>query len=299
MYMSIKEIVNAAIERRKPIYELAIEQEIEVTKSTYDEVWNRMEKNLETMENAANRSIEGDGVFSPTGLTGGDAVKIKRYREAGKTLSGDLMMYGVQNAVGTNEVNAAMGVICATPTAGASGTIPGVLFTIKDSLQLSREDQIHFLFTSALFGMIVANNACIAGALGGCQAEVGSASAMAAAAAVEAAGGSPEQSAHAFSTALQNLLGLVCDPVAGLVEIPCVKRNAVGTANALVAADLALAGVNNLIDADEVVEAMYRVGRRMPRELRETGLGGVAATPTGIAIRNKIFGKNNNTVDQS
>lgn len=139
--------------------------------------------------------------------------------------------------------------------------------------------------------MVVANNACIAGAMGGCQAEVGSASAMAAAAAVEAAGGTPEQSAHAFSTALQNLLGLVCDPVAGLVEIPCVKRNAVGTANALVAADLALADVKNLIDADEVIEAMYRVGRRMPRELRETGLGGVAATPTGIAIRNKIFGK--------
>jgi L-serine dehydratase len=291
MYTSIKEIVEAANTRNKKIYELAIEQEMEVTKASYEEIWQKMEKNLETMENAVNKSIEGDGVFSPTGLTGGDAVKIKKYREAGKTLSGDLMMLGVQNAVGTNEVNAAMGVICATPTAGASGTIPGVLFAIKDTLKLTRKDQIHFLFTTALFGMVVANNACIAGAMGGCQAEVGSASAMAAAAAVEAAGGTPEQSAHAFSTALQNLLGLVCDPVAGLVEIPCVKRNAVGTANALVAADLALADVKNLIDADEVIEAMYRVGRRMPRELRETGLGGVAATPTGIAIRNKIFGK--------
>ncbi|NWN97217.1 MAG: L-serine ammonia-lyase, iron-sulfur-dependent, subunit alpha [Bacillus sp. (in: Bacteria)] len=291
MYMSIKEIVDAANERQVPIYELAIKQEMEVTRSTFDEAWKKMEKNLETMENAVKKSTEGDGVFSPTGLTGGDAVKIKKYRESGKTLSGDMMMRGVQSAIGTNEVNAAMGVICATPTAGASGTIPGVLYTIKETLQLSREDQIHFLFTSALFGMIVANNACIAGALGGCQAEVGSASAMAAAAAVEAAGGTPEQSAHAFSTALQNLLGLVCDPVAGLVEIPCVKRNAVGTANALVAADLALAGVNNLIDADEVIDAMYRVGRQMPRELRETGLGGVAETPSGIAIRNKILGK--------
>lgn len=291
MYTSIKEIVEAAKTRQKRIYELAIEQEMEMTKATYDEIWERMDKNLKTMEDAVKRSTEGDGVFSPTGLTGGDAVKIKKYRESGKTLSGDLMMLGVQNAVGTNEVNAAMGVICATPTAGASGTIPGVLFAIKDKLNLRREDQIHFLFTTALFGMVVANNACISGAMGGCQAEVGSASAMAAAAAVEAAGGTPEQSSHAFSTALQNLLGLVCDPVAGLVEIPCVKRNAVGTANALVAADLALAGVKNLIDADEVIEAMYRVGRRMPRELRETGLGGVAATPTGIAIRNKIFGK--------
>lgn len=291
MYMSIKEIVNAANERQVPIYTLAIEQEMEVMRSTFDEAWQKMEKNLETMENAVNRSIEGDGVFSLTGLTGGEAVKIKKYRESGRTLSGDIMMRGVQSAIGTNEVNAAMGVICATPTAGASGTIPGVLFTIKETLQLSREEQIHFLFTSALFGMIVANNACIAGALGGCQAEVGSASAMAAAAAVEAAGGTPEQSTHAFSTALQNLLGLVCDPVGGLVEIPCVKRNAVGTANALVAADLALAGVDNLINADEVVEAMYKVGRQMPRELRETGLGGVADTPTGIAIRNKILGK--------
>ncbi|WP_309567705.1 L-serine ammonia-lyase, iron-sulfur-dependent, subunit alpha, partial [Bacillus thuringiensis] len=167
----------------------------------------------------------------------------------------------------------------------------GVLFSIKDTLQLSHEDMIHFLFTSALFGTIVANNACISGAYGGCQAEVGSASAMAAAAAVEAAGGTPQQSSEAFSIALQNLLGLVCDPVAGLVEIPCVKRNAIGTANALAAADIALAGVNNLINADEVIEAMYRVGRQMPRELRETGLGGIAATPTGISIKNKIFGE--------
>ncbi|ASR45283.1 L-serine ammonia-lyase, iron-sulfur-dependent, subunit alpha [Paenibacillus kribbensis] len=291
MYMTIKEIVDAANKRQKPIYELAIEQEIEQTKKSYEEIRNKMEKNLATMENSINKSIEGDGVFSPTGLTGGDAVKIKKYRENGKTLSGDLMVLGVQNAIGVNEVNASLGVICATPTAGASGTIPGVLFSIKDTLQLSHEDMVHFLFTSALFGMIVANKACISGAYGGCQAEVGSASAMAAAAAVEAAGGTAQQSSEAFSTALQNLLGLVCDPVAGLVEIPCVKRNAIGTANALVAADIALAGVDNIINADEAIEAMYKVGRQMPRELRETGLGGIAATPTGITIKSKIFGE--------
>jgi L-serine dehydratase len=291
MYTSIQEIVEAANKRQMPIYALAIEQEMELTKASYEEVWSKMVKNLTTMENSVNRSIEGDGVFSPTGLTGGDAVKIKNYRAKGKTLSGNLMVYGVQSAIGVNEVNASLGAICATPTAGASGTIPGVLFAIKDTLNLSQEDMIHFLFTSALFGMIVANNACIAGAFGGCQAEVGSASAMAAAAAVEAGGGTPQQSSEAFATALQNLLGLVCDPVAGLVEIPCVKRNAIGTANALVAADLGLAGVTNVIDADETIEAMYRVGRQMPRELRETGLGGIAATPTGIAIKSKIFGE--------
>jgi L-serine dehydratase len=289
--MSIKEIVDSANKTQKPIYQLAIEQEMEITKASYEEIWAKMEKNLVTMENAVKRSIEGNGVFSPTGLTGGDAVKIKKYRESGKTLSGDWMMFGVQSAFGVNEVNSAMGVICATPTAGASGTIPGVLFSIKDTLQLSHEDTVHFLFTTALFGMVVANNACISGAFGGCQAEVGSASAMAAAAAVEASGGTPQQSSEAFATALQNLLGLVCDPVAGLVEIPCVKRNAVGTANALVAADIALAGVTNVINADETIEAMYRVGKQMPRELRETGLGGIAATPTGIAIKNKIFGE--------
>ncbi|CRK84600.1 L-serine ammonia-lyase, iron-sulfur-dependent, subunit alpha [Neobacillus massiliamazoniensis] len=291
MYMSIKEIIDAANKKQKPIYELAIEQEIEQTKTSYEEVWSKMEKNLAVMVNSVNKSIEGNGVFSPTGLTGGDAVKIKKYRESGKTLSGDLMTFGVQSAIGVNEVNAALGVICATPTAGASGTIPGVLFSIKDTLQLSHEEMVHFLFTSALFGMVVANNACIAGAFGGCQAEVGSASAMAAAAAVEAAGGTPQQSSEAFSTALQNLLGLVCDPVAGLVEVPCVKRNSIGTANALVTADIALAGVTNIINADEVIEAMLRVGRQMPRELRETGLGGVAATPTGVAIKNKIIGE--------
>ncbi|MGR5994437.1 L-serine ammonia-lyase, iron-sulfur-dependent, subunit alpha [Bacillus cereus] len=290
MYMAIKEIVDATNKSQKQIYELAIEQEIKQTKTSYEEVWSKMERNLATMQHAINKSIEGDGVFSPTGLTGGDAVKIKNYRENRKTLSGDLMVLGIQSAIGVNEVNAALGAICATPTAGASGTIPGVLFSIKDTLQLSHEDMIHFLFTSALFGTIVANNACISGAYGGCQAEVGSASAMAVQCG-RSAGGTPQQSSEAFSIALQNLLGLVCDPVAGLVEIPCVKRNAIGTANALAATDIALAGVNNLINADEVIEAMYRVGRQMPRELRETGLGGIATTPTGISIKNKIFGE--------
>lgn len=268
-----------------------IEQEMDYSKRSYEDIWKQMERNLDTMQAAVERSVMGDGVMSPTGLTGGDAVKIKKYREKGNTLSGDLMMHGVQDALGTNEVNAAMGVICATPTAGASGTLPGVLFPIAEQLKLSREQMVRFLFTSSLFGMVVANNAMIAGAMGGCQAEVGSASAMAAAAAVEAAGGTPDQSEIAFGIAMGNLLGLVCDPVAGLVEIPCVKRNAIGAGNALIAADMALAGIENKIPADEVVEAMRKVGRSMPRELRETGLGGLAGTPTGENIKMKIFGQ--------
>lgn len=291
MYMSIQEVVAQAERTGLAISELMILQEMDVTKLSRQEIWQRMEKNLQTMKNAVERSAQGQGVFSPTGLTGGDAVKMLKYRQSGKSLSGDAVLAGVQYALGTNEVNAAMGLVCATPTAGASGTIPGVIFSISETMNLSHEAQIRFLFTSALFGMVVANNAMISGAMGGCQAEVGSASAMAAAAAVEAAGGTAQQSSEAFSIALGNLLGLVCDPVAGLVEVPCVKRNAIGSGNALIAADMALAGITNIIPADETIEAMRSIGSRMPRELRETGLGGSAATRTGLNIKMRIFGK--------
>ena len=291
MYQSIAEVIQVANARRMRLADLMIEQEMAVQQLPREEIVARMDANLQAMERAVARSVARDGVFSPTGLTGGDAVKMKKYRERGHSLAGDRVLAGVQYALGTNEVNAAMGVICATPTAGASGTIPGVLFSISSTLQLTRNQQLDFLFTSALFGMVVANNAMIAGATGGCQAEVGSASAMAAAAAVEAAGGTPQQSSEAFSMALGNLLGLVCDPVAGLVEVPCVKRNANGATNALIAADMALAGITNIIPADETIEAMRKIGKQMPRELRETGLGGTADTPTGRAIKIRIFGK--------
>ena len=291
MFSTIKELVALATEQKKPISEIMIEQEMEMTQQSREYIWEKMEKNLQTMKNAVERSVEGEGVFSPTGLTGGDALKMKKYRERGKTLSGDSILAGVQYALGTNEVNAAMGLVCATPTAGASGTLPGVVFSIADTMKLNHEQQVRFLFTSAAFGMVVANNAMIAGATGGCQAEVGSASAMAAAAAVEAAGGTPQESSEAFATALGNLLGLVCDPVAGLVEVPCVKRNAIGAGNALIAADMALAGITNVIPADETIEAMRSIGVRMPRELRETALGGTAGTRTGIAIKMRIFGE--------
>ena len=291
MFSTIKELVALATEQKKPISEIMIEQEMEMTQQSREYIWEKMEKNLQTMKNAVERSVEGEGVFSPTGLTGGDALKMKKYRERGKTLSGDSILAGVQYALGTNEVNAAMGLVCATPTAGASGTLPGVVFSIADTMNLNHEQQVRFLFTSAAFGMVVANNAMIAGATGGCQAEVGSASAMAAAAAVEAAGGTPQESSEAFATALGNLLGLVCDPVAGLVEVPCVKRNAIGAGNALIAADMALAGITNVIPADETIEAMRSIGMRMPRELRETGLGGLAGTRTGVAIKMRMFGE--------
>lgn len=291
MYTSIKQIIETANEKQLPLYELMIQQEMEMTKKTRQEIWSQMEKNLIVMKQAVEKSVTGEGVYSPTGLSGGDALKMKQYREKGKTLCGDEVLRSVQYALGTNEVNAAMGVVCATPTAGASGTLPGVVFSIAQQLNLSWEKQIQFLFTAALFGMVVANNAFISGAMGGCQAEVGSASAISAAAAVEAAGGTPQQSSHAFAIAMGNLLGLVCDPVAGLVEIPCVKRNTIGAGNALIAADMALAGITNKIPADEVISAMKNIGEKMPSDLRETGIGGLAGTPTGIDLAIKIFGK--------
>lgn len=291
MYQSVKDLVQTAETQRKPLSELVIETECHESGSNRKEVWQQMRSNLLTMRAAIKQGENELGVRSKTGLTGGEAIKLKKYRAKGKTLSGDIMMAAVENAIATNEVNAAMGVICATPTAGSSGTLPGALFMLEQRLGLSEDQMISFLFTAGGLGLIIANHAGIAGAIGGCQEEVGSASAMAAAAAVEAAGGSPEQSSQALAIALSNLLGLVCDPIAGLVEIPCVKRNAIGAGNALIAADMALAGCTSMIPADECISALDKVGRSMPVDLRETGLGGLAGTPTGQAIKAKIFGK--------
>ena len=291
MYQSVKDLVRTAEIQQKALSELVIEAECHESGSNRKEVWQRMRSNLLTMRAAIKQGENELGVRSKTGLTGGEAIKLKKYRAKGKTLSGDVMMAAVENAIATNEINAAMGVICATPTAGSSGTLPGALFMLEQRLGLSEDQMIRFLFTAGGLGLIIANHAGIAGATGGCQEEVGSASAMAAAAAVEAAGGSPEQSSQALAIALSNLLGLVCDPIAGLVEIPCVKRNAIGAGNALIAADMALAGCTSMIPADECIYALDKVGRSMSVDLRETGLGGLAGTPTGQAIKTKIFGK--------
>ena len=292
MYVSIEELVSDATSKNLPISELVIQAECKDMNVSRNDVWRKMKHNLDTMRLAVSRGAHGIGVYSKTGLTGGDAVKIKDYRKSRKTLSGDMIMSAVQSAIATNEVNAAMGVVCATPTAGSSGTLPGVLFTLEKRLELDEEQLVRFLFTAGGFGMVIANNACIAGATGGCQAEVGSASGMGAAAAVEVAGGTPKQSANAMAIAISNLLGLVCDPIAGLVEVPCINRNAIGASNALISADMALAGCESMIPADEVISAMDKVGKNMPESRREPGIGGLAGTPTGQEIRMRIFGKN-------
>ncbi|HDF3473884.1 TPA: L-serine ammonia-lyase, iron-sulfur-dependent, subunit alpha [Staphylococcus aureus] len=290
MFDSIRETIDYAVENNMSFADIMVKEEMELSGKSRDEVRAQMKQNLDVMRDAVIKGTTGDGVESVTGYTGHDAAKLRDYNETHHALSGYEMIDAVKGAIATNEVNAAMGIICATPTAGSSGTIPGALFKLEKTHDLTEEQMIDFLFTSALFGRVVANNASVAGATSGCQAEVGSASAMAAAAAVAIFGGSPEASGHAMALAISNLLGLVCDPVAGLVEIPCVMRNAIGSGNALISADLALAGIESRIPVDEVIEAMDKVGRNLPASLRETGLGGLAGTPTGEAIKRKIFG---------
>lgn len=288
LFRNVRELVALAEQQHKQISELMIEQEILMSGRSREEIMAQMDRNLTVMEEAVERGLQG--VQSVTGLTGGDAVLLQQYIAKGNSLSGPLLLDAVSKAVATNEVNAAMGTICATPTAGSAGVVPGTLFAVKNQLHPTREQMIRYLFTSGAFGFVVANNASISGAEGGCQAEVGSAAGMAAAAIVEMAGGTPKQCAEAFAITLKNMLGLVCDPVAGLVEVPCVKRNAMGAANALVAADMALAGVTSRIPCDEVIGAMYRIGLSMSPNLKETARGGLAATPTGKALAEKIFG---------
>lgn len=288
MFRTVAELIDQAEQQNIPISEVMIRQEMDVQNVTREQVMTQMEKNLRVMEKAIEDSLQG--VQSVTGLTGGDAVLVQNYMKDKTPLSGHLLLDAVSKAMGTNEVNAAMGKICATPTAGSAGCVPGVLFAVKERLNPTREQMIRFLFTAGAFGFVVANNAFISGAAGGCQAEVGSAGAMASAAVVEMAGGTPEQCADAFAITLKNMLGLVCDPVAGLVEVPCVKRNAAGSALAIVSADLALAGVKSRIPCDEVIGAMYRIGQTIPVSLRETGEGGLADTPTGRFLKEKLFG---------
>lgn len=294
MFRTIKELVDQAQSSCSSISEVMILSEMETTQKSRADIFSKMEKNLEVMEKAVERGIHED-VRSHSGLTGGDARLLQNYLETGNSLSGNVLLDAVSKAMATNEVNAAMGTICATPTAGSAGVVPGTLFGLRGRLNPTRDEMVRFLFTAGAFGFVIANNASIAGAAGGCQAEVGSATGMAAAAAVELAGGSPEQSADAMAIALGNMLGLICDPVAGLVEVPCVKRNAIGASTAVVAADMALAGIKSKIPCDEVIDAMYKVGRMMPAAFRETALGGLADTKTGRALKQRIFGQSKKT----
>lgn len=270
--------------------EYAIRCEVEEKELSREEVVEKMRNNLKVMISAANEGMEKE-VYSVSGLIGGDGHKLYNYVKRGRTLTGTATTRAMAMALSSSEVNASMGKIVACPTAGSCGILPAVILSAGEELNLDEEGLLRGLFAAAAVGIIIGLNATLSGAEGGCQAECGSASAMGAAAVVEMMGGTPKMSLDAAAIILKNVLGLVCDPVAGLVEIPCAKRNAQGAVTALCTADMVMAGVNSKIPFDDTVSAMYKVGKCLPPALRETALGGVAVTKEGLRLKKQVFGE--------
>ena len=287
-YDSIQELVDKAKKKGKLISELVLEDQARQMEQPQEELFEQMRASLQVMAEAAAKGLTAVSK-SASGLSGGDANKMRQAVDAGRSLSGKVLSETLAKALAIAEVNACMDRIVAAPTAGSCGIIPAVLLTLKEENNLAEDQVVMSLFTAAGLGMVIARKASISGAEGGCQAECGSAAAMAAAAAVELMGGTPQMCAHACAMALKSVLGLVCDPVAGLVEVPCVKRNASGAANALIAAEMALAGIESTIPVDEVIGAMKAIGDAMPKSLKETAEGGLAATPTAKKIAREIL----------
>ncbi|AKL95120.1 L-serine dehydratase, alpha chain [Clostridium aceticum] len=284
------ELLDLCNDSNKKISEIMLEREKKASDLTEKEILDKIMISLDIMKESVRKGLTED-IKSISGLIGGDAKKVKERSETHESVCGIVMSKAISRSMAVLEVNAAMGKIVAAPTAGSSGILPGTLLTMGETFHLSDEKLVEGLLTASAVGLIISKNATVAGAEGGCQAETGSAAAMAAAAIVELMGGSPEMSLHAAAICIKNILGLACDPIAGLVEVPCETRNAIGAANALISAEMALAGVKSIIPFDEVVDAMYRVGRCLPIELRETALGGLAATPTGKKLHEQVFGK--------
>lgn len=289
-YDSIAAICDAAEQKQIPISALVLSDQAEQMELSEEELYNRMKDSLHVMQEAV-REGKNPKLRSTSGLTGGDAAKVEAYADTGG-ITGTFLNHAMARAIAVSEYNAAMGKIVASPTAGSCGILPGTVVSMLEEGRCDEHAAVMALFTAGAIGMVIANNASIAGAQGGCQAECGSASAMAAAALVELAGGTPSQAAHACAMAIKNQLGLVCDPVAGLVEIPCIKRNVSGIAIAFTSAEMALAGVESKIPVDECVLAMRQVGDMLPCSLKETSQAGLAATPTGIRLKKQVFGEN-------
>lgn len=285
-----EELLSLCENHNISLSEYAIRCEVEEKGIDREEVIKKMKNNLEVMKAAVKEGTE-KAVYSLSGLIGGDGNKLSKYARTEKTLTGRATNIAMAMALASSEVNASMGKIVACPTAGSCGILPAVILAAGETLNLSDDDLVRGLFSAASVGMIIGMNATLSGAEGGCQAECGSASAMGAAAVVELMGGTPKMSLDAASIIFQNVLGLVCDPVAGLVEIPCAKRNAQGSVTALCTADMVMAGVESEIPFDESVAAMYKVGKSLPASLRETAQGGIAVTPTGLKLRDKVFGR--------
>lgn len=290
-YLSIAELVDQATAQGARISQIVLVDQAEQMDTEPQVLFRKMRENYHVMQESIQKGADPD-IKSTSGLTGGDAWKLYSVYEKKKSLTGSFMAGAMWRALAVSELNAAMGRIVAAPTAGSCGILPAAIVTMQEEYSLDEYDCVMALFTASAVGMIIGNNASLAGASGGCQAECGSASAMAAAAIVELAGGTPQMSGEACAIAIKNILGLVCDPVAGLVEIPCIKRNAGGVTTAFMAAELALAGITSHIPADETILAMKRIGDTMPASLRETAEGGLAMTPTGQALNTRVFGEN-------
>ena len=285
-----KELVEICMEEQITLSEYAIRTEMESKEVSREALMAQMKATLDVMREGATLGREKE-VYSLSGLIGGDAYRLQQYLNSGKSLMGNGIIKAMAMAISSSEVNGSMGRIVACPTAGSCGILPAVILTAGEQLGYGDEEMIQGLFAASAIGMIIGMNATFAGAEGGCQAECGSAAAMASGAVVEMMGGTPQMSLDAAAIIFKNVLGLVCDPVAGLVEIPCAKRNVSGAVNALSTADMVMAGVTSKIPFDDALSAMYKVGLSLPEELRETALGGVAITPTGKALKEKVFGK--------
>ncbi len=286
MYQSFQEIIEIANRTGKPFWQIIMEKDCHEMEITPAEALSRMEKMYLAMKEA-DRDYDPK-LTSPSGLSGCDGEKVANARAEGNMLCGSLLGLVMEKAIKMGESNACMRRIVAAPTAGSCGVLPAVYLSLEQEKGYSLEELTKALYVSAGIGGVIAQRASVSGAAGGCQAEIGAASAMAAGGVAYLLGCDTETIAHAAALAMKNLLGLACDPVAGLVEVPCVKRNVIGAVNALTGADLANAGIRSKIPPDEVFDAMKNIGRILPEELRETGKGGLAATPTGIAHREHL-----------
>ena len=274
-YLSIAELVDQATAQGARISQIVLVDQAEQMDTEPQVLFRKMRENYHVMQESIQKGADPD-IKSTSGLTGGDAWKLYSVYEKKKSLTGSFMAGAMWRALAVSELNAAMGRIVAAPTAGSCGILPAAIVTMQEEYSLDEYDCVMALFTASAVGMVIGNNA----------------SAMAAAAIVELAGGTPQMSGEACAIAIKNILGLVCDPVAGLVEIPCIKRNAGGVTTAFMAAELALAGITSHIPADETILAMKRIGDTMPASLRETAEGGLAMTPTGQALNTRVFGEN-------
>lgn len=288
-FNTAEELLALCEKENKNIAEIMRLREIVYGELTADEVDAKMKKSLDIMRNSAHAPLTKI-MRSVGGMIGGEASKLEKRRVEGRSICGNVLTKALIYSQAVLEMNASMGVIVAAPTAGSAGVLPSVLFALEEEFNLSEKTLLEGLFVASAVGCLLMKNASVSGAEAGCQAEIGSAAAMASAAAVHMMGGNAEQCLDAASITISNMLGLVCDPIAGLVEMPCQSRNAAGASNALTSAEMVLAGIKAAVPFSEMAVCMYKVGKGLPVELRETALGGCAATPTGCSLKCKIFG---------